>query len=136
MISSTLLHRWGDSSNLLESKYGQSGTGVTVGQPCGLVRAPANSPGCCRIPYGHFAAFFSCGARRLYLATQLVVQTALTQIIEEELDKEDKAGKEKSDVTRVTSTTDSTEILVTVGGVRSEKNPGATNDERVGHQLF
>jgi len=83
--------RWGDGSNLLESKYGQSGTGV--GQPCGYTREQflqfAADPRMVTLP-------FVCA--ELEEDIWQLLQTALTEIIEEELGKAGQTGKEKSDV--------------------------------------
>ena len=83
--------RWGDSSNLLEFKYGQSGTGV--GQPCGYTREQflqfAADPRMVTLP-------FVCA--EIEEDIWQLLQTALTEIIEEELGKAGQTGKEKSDV--------------------------------------
>jgi hypothetical protein len=83
--------RWGDGSNLLEFKYGQSGTGV--GQPCGYTREQflqfAADPRMVTLP-------FVCA--EIEEDIWQLLQTALTEIIEEELGKEGQTGKEKSDV--------------------------------------
>lgn len=76
---------------LLEFKYGQSGTGV--GQPCGYTREQflqfAAEPRVVTLP-------FVCA--EIEEDIWQLLQTALTEIIEEELGKEGQTGKEKSDV--------------------------------------
>ena len=79
--------RWGDGSNLLEFKYGQSGTGV--GQPCGYTREQilqfAVDPRMVTLP---------CVPVELEDDIWQLVQTALTHIIEEELGRSATQGQQ------------------------------------------